>query len=264
MRYIAGRKRMMKIKQKNGFTIIELLFVIAILSTIVLLGMRSYRNKENDLLAQKVAVQMLQIMQMAKIYYVNTSNTWPTEITKIPGYENGIKDPWNNNYYGCPREPANFRVCAINLPIDVKERIAALLPNSDETTNACSSSGAALCFEDTKLVKLYYENPESKKSYFIAKIGSTDDCSGLTCSFDGCPLNTTPMMSVDFSRIEAQTKNGANVMASIELTDSFTDPKTTCSAKACTFNYSQETTDNKSASGVSIKLNYAIYCVPAS
>ncbi len=68
----------MQTSKRNGFTLIEMLFVVAILGVLTTIGI-SYIQKQNEQLKiHKTAAQMQQILQSAANYYVD-NGIWPPQ-----------------------------------------------------------------------------------------------------------------------------------------------------------------------------------------
>jgi prepilin-type N-terminal cleavage/methylation domain-containing protein len=65
-----------KFYRSRGFTIIELLFVVAIIGVLFALSLSTYQKRADGAKVQKAAAQMEQILQAAVIYHAD-HNCWP-------------------------------------------------------------------------------------------------------------------------------------------------------------------------------------------
>lgn len=95
-------------KSEKGFTLLEVIFVIAILSAITVLGLAAYKQKVMNTKIDKTALQMQIWLQAGMQYYVN-KNQWPSTITDLvssgylPPGTGSVPDPGiANNPWGNP------------------------------------------------------------------------------------------------------------------------------------------------------------------
>ena len=153
---------------QQGYTLIELLLVIAILSVMSSLAVLSYRNNADDNRMDQTALEMQQVLEAAIAYNVAT-NHWPNKNAETPDcHPPDTNDPFiinflpNANYtsnYGnafcwSAKDPADaasslFWV-ALKMPFSDKARnlqfathIAAHLPNATVLTDP--KEGNTLC-----------------------------------------------------------------------------------------------------------------------
>jgi prepilin-type N-terminal cleavage/methylation domain-containing protein len=94
---------MINLKHKqSGFTLMEMLLVMVIVSVIVVMGLNYTTQKTEELRRDRAALQYQQILNAALAYYINTSATaWPPIATlKDNGYLPNLplNNPWGNAY----------------------------------------------------------------------------------------------------------------------------------------------------------------------
>jgi prepilin-type N-terminal cleavage/methylation domain-containing protein len=135
---------------KSGFTLIEILFVIAILGVIFAIGLAMTQKHTEQFKVEKTALQIQQLLQAAAAYYVDNA-CWPNApecktsgMNVVPDFNqyipvNGTKDPWGNIYtfteVGDHHEKFQVSDNLLYLPDDairqaIATRVAALLPNA--------------------------------------------------------------------------------------------------------------------------------------
>jgi type IV pilus assembly protein PilA len=67
---------MEKTKKQTGFTLIELMLVLAVIAAISVIGLNAYRQQLTNFQVDKTALQMQQWLEAAAAYYVK-NNAWP-------------------------------------------------------------------------------------------------------------------------------------------------------------------------------------------
>ena len=132
-------------KNKNsGFTIIEIIFVIAIIGVTATLGV-SYMSKNAERSKEKAtALQIQQILQAAMTYYVN-NNAWPgigstvdarsagTFASYIPAIDRLKTNPWGANSYTWVAQTSGGKLFTVSTVVpdnNTAARIASALPNA--------------------------------------------------------------------------------------------------------------------------------------
>lgn len=89
--------------KKLGFTLLEMLLVLTIISTIIVMGLKYTLQKSDELRRDRTALQYQQILNASLAYYLNVSQ-WPTNITQLTTSPGGylpnmaLNNPWGNPY----------------------------------------------------------------------------------------------------------------------------------------------------------------------
>ena|SRR3989338_1611900 len=123
-----------------GFTLIEILFVIALIGVITAFSLSAYEKKSENTKIDKTALQIQQILQAATAYY-NDNSCWPgncsgSNIANFSDYlpfgENP-KNPWGNAYHYQTLGPngERFQVDTSVLTENIAKRVANKLPFSE-------------------------------------------------------------------------------------------------------------------------------------
>jgi prepilin-type N-terminal cleavage/methylation domain-containing protein len=132
----------MDIKNKNsGFTLIELIFVIAIISVTITLGI-SYMSKLAERTKEKTAsLQIQQILQAAMTYYVQNQK-WPDNADTsnagdfkdyIPAIDRLKTNPWGVNNYSWTADTSDANLFTVSTKVpdtNTAARLMASLPNA--------------------------------------------------------------------------------------------------------------------------------------
>lgn len=136
---------------KQGFTLIEILFVIAILSVLASLGISVLQQRAQQLKVERTALQMQQILQAGMAFKADAADQkWPEcgpTPPKSPNFDKymptGLSlNPWGYTYFcGKPEGKEVFQV-KVQVPgsatnTKIADQIIALLPNAgkDVTTD---------------------------------------------------------------------------------------------------------------------------------
>lgn len=133
-----------KVAKHGGFSLIEILLVIAIIGVISILTINLLQQQEQQIKVRKAALQMQQIFIAANTYY-SKEGRWPQpEDTKfIDEYlPQGIlnQNPWGHQYSYVPflvdGEWRRFRITTAVVNKEIAARISNMLPNaeSNDTT----------------------------------------------------------------------------------------------------------------------------------
>jgi len=134
-------------KTDQGFSLVEILFVIAILSVLASLGISLLQQKNQQLKVEKTALQMQQILQAGMAFKADsTEQKWPncrepsTE-KPTPGFEKYLPtglsgNPWGYTYSCGKNGDKETFIVKVQVPNDnIATQIAALLPNAFKDTS---------------------------------------------------------------------------------------------------------------------------------
>ncbi len=119
----------------QGFTLLELLLVIAILGVLATFSLSLYQQETSRFKIEKTALQMQQILQAATAYYTQ-NNQWPSNCAD-PNFNNYLPvgssvNPWGNNYICQPsQEGKKFDVISGDLKsASNAAQVLAILPSA--------------------------------------------------------------------------------------------------------------------------------------
>ena len=88
-------------KKETGFTLIEILLVIVIVSMIIIMGIGYMQQQTEALRVDKTSLQMQQVLNAGLAYYV-THSTWPNNIATLQTTNflpsTSLVNPWGQNY----------------------------------------------------------------------------------------------------------------------------------------------------------------------
>jgi type II secretory pathway pseudopilin PulG len=177
-------KFMLNTKKQCGFTIIELLFLIAIFSVVITIGVSCFSKNAEKIKIQKMAAQMQTITQAGVAYYAD-NGFWPTGntssnnefYTKYLGSAI-VNNPWGRIYSFSGEQNNNFKVSSELPEIANAQQVAALLPNARASSN---STGAE--------VEMYFQSKTSPMLYLNAVGSLTPD----PASFQYCNKGSTKL-----------------------------------------------------------------------
>ncbi len=143
----------------KGFTLLEMLLVLAVISVLSLAGLSAYQQRTQSFKVEKTALQMQEILEAAQAFYLDHPtatppiNRWPQVETDFAAYLSGAvlhNCPWTyitNTCYTITPSASNFSV-SVTLPdtqanaSQIAQMIANRLPNasvSDKTITASVS-----------------------------------------------------------------------------------------------------------------------------
>jgi general secretion pathway protein G len=130
----------LKLNKHVGFTIIELLFVIAIIAVLFTIGVSCYSKETEHFKVKKTALQIQHVLQAAQAYYAD-NNSWPA--TSDTDQENAFntnyiggaikKNPWGSDsyHYENPVDKGTIKMFTVSTTIsdtNAAAQIRALLP----------------------------------------------------------------------------------------------------------------------------------------
>src|SRR3990167_329258 len=242
---MANRDRSVK-----GFTLLEVLLVLAIASSLIVLMLKYTTQKSDELRRDKTVLQMQQILNAGLSYYVNNS-FWPmlgATINNISGLcGTGNWNPLNtlqpnylpttlqNNSYGNPffincgnmanggnfyvrttaNTVANARVIAGRLPLAFITNAAGWATNPPSQPAVCAAGGAG-CNVVVTTVTIPGQNLNNARSVNFAGVYYHGGC----VPAPNCPPNMSPSIIVAPISV-------SGMLASTPPTNCTTDP-TTC------------------------------------
>jgi prepilin-type N-terminal cleavage/methylation domain-containing protein len=224
-----------------GFTIIELLFVIAIIGVLFTLTISTYRSHTLEFKIKTTAEQMQQILQAGSNYYYDHNDTYPTDgdadfITKYIMNQSKT-DPFGGIYSWCTKDYKfsdkiilqKFNVCLHNVDIHILHRAGALLANSRMTNLCTGNDNSGICTElppalPTTSMPIASRGVGSSGDTVLQLMGtdtpSTNSCStssdknSRTCSISEtaptCPAGTTPKIVARFVEIGSLFESGGH------------------------------------------------------
>lgn len=127
---------------KLGFTLIEILFVIAILSVIASLGISVLQQRAQQAKIERTALQMQQLLQAGMAYKSDSvKQEWPTcDPQQTPDFDKyrptGLMgNPWGYSYTCGKNDPKVTFIVKVKVPTEkIADQIIALLPNAGKDT----------------------------------------------------------------------------------------------------------------------------------
>lgn len=98
-------------KINRGFTLIEMLLVMVIISVIIYAGIGYVQRRTEQMRIDKMSLQMQQILNAGMAYYVD-HGTWPTKMADLQGsYLPAVPVPFNNPWL----QPYQLSVSTLNV-----------------------------------------------------------------------------------------------------------------------------------------------------
>lgn len=85
-------------RSQRGFTLLELLLVLAIMASLTVAGLGWYRHRVAQAKVVKTGLQMQQLLQAGMAYYVD-HRVWPSSVSKLQDYlpQLHVNNPWGND-----------------------------------------------------------------------------------------------------------------------------------------------------------------------
>ena len=131
---------------QSGFTLIEIMFVIAILAVVSAIGLNTYKQRTENAKLDRASLQIQQILQSGSAYYVNhvgDTEPWPNSITQIEfrpylpfgGSDTAPLNPWGHDYQTITpgSQQLRFGVTTVLPSEKLAQRLASKLPNAEVT-----------------------------------------------------------------------------------------------------------------------------------
>lgn len=130
-------------RHSKGFTLIEMLLVLVIVSGVIYIGAGYLQQRALSLRIDRTSGQMQQILNAGMSYYVNNTSNWPsagaldgTNVLQTGGYlPASMPSPWNGVAYQVYATTTNFYV-SVKMPtttltsVNIAKTIAGTLPLS--------------------------------------------------------------------------------------------------------------------------------------
>lgn len=119
----------------RGFSLLELMLVIALMGILTTIGISSYRFRLQQRMVQKTSVQMQQILQAAMAYHVDEGE-WPESMHErkfvdyLPQALVDGANPWQQPYRLMQHQGHRLGVSTVLPSKALAEQVAALLPNA--------------------------------------------------------------------------------------------------------------------------------------
>lgn len=152
-------------RQNKGFTLIEMLLVLVIMSGIIYIGAGYLQQRTLSLRIDRTSGQMQQILNAGMSYYINSNNTWPgtgaldgTNVLQTGGYlPLSMPSPWNGVAYNVYSTSTNLYV-SVKMPtttltsVSIAKTIAGTLPlaftdqDGSATTSATPCATGSACY----------------------------------------------------------------------------------------------------------------------
>jgi len=192
----------------TGFTLIEVLFVVAILAVTAALGLDFYQQTAESSKVDNTALQMQQILQAGSTYYIAQGNVWPANADPtfikeyVPVFNNAAdtpQNPWGDGYSWDNPSAYLFEVTTIVPSAALADQIAAHLPNAvPQDTTAPYSVKADVAAPGQSSAP-----PAAGNGSGFAGGGTAPGDGSSPAIFD-CPTGTTPQLMTSLSSFSVQ------------------------------------------------------------
>jgi len=226
-------------KPQRGFTLIEILLVIAVIAVIASLAILTYRGHSQTTRIEKSALELQQVLEAALAYNADQAQ-WPANNSALPSctptaaantFVNGYlpnartTDAFGANYCWS-KAGTSDRLFWVAIPVPgndqaMAKRIAARLPNAIITSDPTSATMPACVDNATCYVRSEVAQPGLTTSNvtheYVATSGSytcskTQGCNAATqhVTFKACAPNTTPHIYGAPTRFQLPTPGSAD------------------------------------------------------
>ena len=173
-------------KRSKGVTLFEMLLVLGIMSAIIVMIVGFMTQKSQEMVRDRAALQMQQILNAGLTFYLNTNPpAWPANVaalqpTYIPATFNN-KNPWGNAYnFGVTTAPT-FQVSTVAGNASEATILAGRLP-------LASAVGTTV----TAMVSIPGQNLNNARSVNFGSLYHSGSCVPAPV----CPQNMTPSILV--------------------------------------------------------------------
>ncbi len=135
-------------RYQRGFTLLEIMFVLILLTLVTVLTMQNYAKRDYNRRVARSVIQYQQIYEAAQSYYVDNGGQWPKGVAKLMpdylpqfGQSQRILNPWGEPYHfsvaggGSPVQPreSSLEIRSDYLSLRVANEIASQLPRATVT-----------------------------------------------------------------------------------------------------------------------------------
>jgi prepilin-type N-terminal cleavage/methylation domain-containing protein len=218
---------MMRNKAIKGFTLLEILLVLAITGTITVLSIGIMQQKFDASRRAKVSLQVQQILNAGLAYYVGKGQ-WPANLAQLQGSylppaAVGLKNPWNKDFSISSASSASAFYVFTDVASTVNANIVAgMLPLAYTTTTSTGSppapatcaAGATSCFVVSQ-VNVPGQNLNNATAINFAGLYHSGGCVPVpSCPFDGSGDSMTPQI----------------IVVPVQINGLASDPQTSCTA----------------------------------
>jgi type II secretory pathway pseudopilin PulG len=261
---------MCKIKTQFGFSIIELLFIIAVLSVAIAIGVSCVSKEADAAKVQKTALQMQTILQGGIAYYsdhgswIASQSDCSDDLCKI--YLGGAirNNPWGNEYFYTGTKDNTFKIWS-EIPNDARGRVAALLPNAIVSGNQVIinyKNKQQMLYLDAvgTLGKADFGNCDKKKPCTV-KLQINEP---VASCISGSKLTVLPLMKgVDFV-IPFTDFSGVQDPYSVSASNSIDSNQNVTVSLAMPYHKYKNSKKDLSAVNISANYDFLAFCVPNS
>ncbi len=204
--YVMELRAVVHNKHKKGFTLIEMLLVLVVMSAILVMYIGYMNQKTEQMRLDKTALQIQQILNAGLAYYVN-NNVWPVNCTQLGDLstlqnENYLPSGTINSPYGnpyslyCSSYTGVFTV-STTVPSDTETQLLLGRVPMSAVTNCASYPGAVCpCLSGTTCLTASVNLPpqvlNNSRSVNFASVYH----SGACVPAPTCPLGMTPQILV--------------------------------------------------------------------
>lgn len=260
------------IKPRLGFTLIEILFVIALIGVITAFSLSAYQKKAENTKIDKTALQIQQLLQAGTAYY-NDNGCWPNDENPscpasnfgdyLPFGTTSIDNPWGQPYNYRPTSTKNlFEVTTVAPNTAIAKRIISRLPFSQ--------------IHNTRTVKTEITRPGGQggetSNFMIKTIGRTSSMNDRSSSSNDertvnftCPSNWQPGIIATPHRIKSNNARGFGsvILSELRVYRSCYEngPENHYQCKLTVKFETKSTEDSHTTSAGQVSLTYIGYCV---